>query len=503
MSSASEAEDLRRELELKRKLEEYEARTEFLAFVQYTKPDYQVNWHHRVKARKLQEFIFGSLRFLMVFEPPRTGKSEQVSRRLPPFILGVKPRSKIMAATYNQTLADGLSTDVQAIMDSDRYRHLFPNTIITPAGSKSILKRSVEEFDVGTLVDGRLSRFDKDGLELGDYRAQGVGGTFSGLGADFVIIDDPVKNREDADSPAFRKKLKEWYTSTLRSRLEGARGKILLTLTRWHEDDLAGFIKDLMKSNPAYDRWEEISFPAIREDMLNPEDPRKLGESLWPEKFPEAEYAAIRAGSERDWAALYQQRPAAQEGNIIKAAWMEDRFYTVRPKPDDLDEVVIVCDLTYKPGEHSDFAVIEAWGRMGTNIYLLDQIRARMGFPDQLAAIRSMKTLWPTAVETQIEEAANGAAVIQTLQGEFMGIVAVKPRTSKEARVHTVAPLWKAKNIWLPDPKLAHWVSVNTQEYLTFPSAKHDDCVDTMTMALTRLGRLSNNLERLAALGRL
>ena len=495
--------DLQRKVEIKRQLERMAARTDFLAYTQYTKPDYEVNWHHRVLARRLQRWVFDpTYRFLMVFMPPRTGKTEMVSKRLPGFIHGVLPRSKIMAATYNITLATEMAEGTQSIMDSPRYRELFPNTIITPDGSKTILTRNSIEHEVGTMVDGRLSRMTPEGLLLGDYRAQGVGGSFSGFGADFIMIDDPIKNRQDAESPAFRKELREWYPSTLRNRLEGSTGKILVTLTRWHEDDLAGFILDLMKANAAYDRWDVLSFPAVREDMANPEDPRALGESLWPSKFPIAEYNALKAGSERDWAALYQQRPAAQEGNIIKAAWLEGRYYTERPKADDIDEVAIFCDLTYKPGEHSDYTVVEAWGRKGTAIYLLDQIRERMGFPEQLDAIREMKKRWPRAVETQIEEAANGAAVIQTLQGEFMGIVPVKPRTSKEARVHAVAPLWKAKNIWMPDPKIAPWVAHTVQEYLTFPSAKFDDCVDTMTMALTRLGRLGSNLGRLEVLAR-
>lgn len=496
--------DLQRKLEIKRQLERMAARTGFLPFVQYTKPDYQVNWHHRVLARRLQRWVFDpTYRFLMVFMPPRTGKTEMVSKRLPAFIHGVKPRAKIMAATYNITLATEMAEGTQAIMDSARYRELFPNTIITPDGSKTILTRNSIEHEVGTYLDGRLSRMNAEGLLLGDYRAQGVGGSFSGFGADYIMIDDPIKNRQDAESPAFRKELREWYPSTLRNRLEGATGKILITLTRWHEDDLAGFILETMKANAAYDRWDVLSFPALREDMSNPEDPRQLEESLWPEKFPLAEYLALKAGSERDWAALYQQRPAAQEGNIIKAKWMEGRFYTERPAEADLDEVAIFCDLTYKPGEDSDYAVIEAWGRKGTNIYLLDQIRARMGFADQIAAIKEMRKRWPSAIAVEVEEAANGAAVIQTLQGELMGIIPIKPRTSKEARVHTVTPLWQAKNVWLPDSKFWPWSAVNTQEYLTFPSAKFDDCVDTMTMALTRLGRLSNNLERLAALGRL
>ncbi len=500
------AEDLdlkRRKLELKRALELKKAGADLLAFTQYTKPDYQVNWHHRVKCQKLNRFIFGDLRFLMLFEPPRVGKTELVSKRMPAFIHGAKPHAKIIAATYNMELANEMTAGVQEIMDTPRYKDVFPNIHISPPGGKSILARNSEEHELGMLLgrEMKLSKVDAGGLALGDYRAQGIGGSFSGFGAHFGIIDDPIKNRQDAESPAFRKGAWDWFTSTFRSRLEGAQGKILLTLTRWHEDDIAGRILATMKSNPLYDKWEVVSFPAIREDLLNPDDPRELNESLWRDKFPETEYAAIRAGSERDWAALYQQRPAALEGNIIKAAWINERLYKVRPT--ELEEEILVADLTFKEGQASDFAVIEHWGRKKTDIYLLDQIRARMGFAEQLNAIREMKRRHPNAMAVLIEEAANGAAVIQTLQSEIMGIIPIKPRTSKEARVHAVTPIWEGRNVWLPHPTLCPWVDVNIGEYLSFPSAKFDDTVDVMTMALTRLGKIGSGLERLEILSRL
>ena len=499
MSFASNA--LLREVELERFLEMEARRSELLAFTQYTKPDYEVNWHHRLLCKKLDRWIHDpAYRFLMVFEPPRTGKTELVSKRLPALIHGVKPHSKIMAATYSMDLAYEMASGVQSIMDSPRYRELFPNYFIGAPGSK-ILARNAEEYEIGCMLDGRVSKMDANGLALGTYRAQGVGGSFSGFGANYIIIDDPIKNRQDAESPAFRKTLKEWYPSTLRNRLEGSTGKILITLTRWHEDDLAGHILELMRANPLYDQWDVLSLPALREDMSNPDDPRALDESLWPTKFPKSEYLALKAGSERDWAALYQQRPAAAEGNIIKLEWINQRRYKVRPEK--FQELIIVADLTFKEGQNTDFAVVEAWGRNGTDIYLVDQIRERMGFAKQLDAIRAMKKRYPQAIGVYVEEAANGAAVIETLKKEIMGINPVKPKTSKEARVNAVEPLWSALNIWLPHESIAPWVVANVYEYTSFPSAKHDDTVDTMTMAVTRLGRVGSGLSRLAALSRL
>lgn len=228
-----------------------EARKDVLTFTKYTKPDYDINWHHRALANKLNAFARGEIRFLMVFMPPRHGKSELVSRRLPAFLHGLYPDAEIMAASYLDTLASDMCIAVQNIIDSKEFKDVFPKTRIWPPGTSYTkgTRNSSEHHIVGC---------------KGKYRGQGVGGSFTGKGANFIIVDDPIKGREVADSMAFRERLWNFYNNDLFSRLEtdlntGRLGQVLITQTRWHEDDLSGRLLELMKKEPGSVQWEILN----------------------------------------------------------------------------------------------------------------------------------------------------------------------------------------------------------------------------------------------------
>lgn len=185
----------------------YRAQREILAFTVCTKSDYAVNWHHRELAKKLDAFARGDIKYLMVFMPPRHGKSELVSRRFPAFLHGLYPDCEIMAASYLDSLAGDMTIDVQNIIDSKEYKKIFPKTNIWPPGTSYTkgTRNSTEHHIVG---------------RRGKYRGQGVGGSFTGKGANFIIIDDPIKGREIADSETFRERLWNFYNNDLFSRLE-------------------------------------------------------------------------------------------------------------------------------------------------------------------------------------------------------------------------------------------------------------------------------------------
>lgn len=438
----------------------------FIAFTKWTKKDYQFNWHHEVVAKKLQKFANKEIKNLMLFMPPRHGKSELASRRLPAFVLGLNPKAKIIATSYSADLASMMNRDVQRIIDSKEYQEIFPDTQLSGENVRSTSQGTwLRNNDVFEVVG-----------HGGTYRSAGVGGGITGMGGDFIIIDDPIKNQAEADSETYRKKVWDWYRSTLFTRREKDSG-MCLVMTRWHEDDLAGRI---LQENP--DDWEVVSFPMVKENDENPEDPREIGEPLWPNKYPidECENIKKTAGS-RNWNALYQQRPSALEGNLIKRTWLTN-FYKVLPAK--FDKHIQSWDFTFKGGDDNDFVVGQVWARRGAEKYLIAQVRFRGGIIESIQAVKTLSAAHPKAIKKLIEAKANGQAVIDSLKKDISGIVAVNPDVSKIARVNAVSPEFEAGNIWLPDPSIAPWIHDYIEELVSFPTAKNDDQVDATTQAL-------------------
>jgi len=258
-----------RAIELRIEDKIHRAQNGLLNFTLYTKPNYEINWHHRALARKLNDFANGKIKRLMVFMPPRNGKSELVSRRLPAYLLGKNPDCSIISTSYGADLASRMNRDVQRIIQSKEYTELFPATRLNN-------NRVTTRDPVASLQNTEI--FEVVG-RAGTYRSAGIRGGITGLGANFVIIDDPIKNEEEAASPTIREKIWQEYSSTIYTRLEKDAG-ILVTMTRWHEDDLAGRLLDQIKNDPAADEWEVVNFPAICEGVSNELDPREIGEAV-------------------------------------------------------------------------------------------------------------------------------------------------------------------------------------------------------------------------------
>lgn len=453
-----------------------QARNGILAFTCFTFKDYQVNWHHRAFCRALNRFAKGEVKRLMVFCPPRHGKSQLVSRQLPAFILGRNPRASVIATSYSDDLASQMNRDVQRIMSSQEYRQLFPETRIG--------ERKAD--DQGNTWLKNSSIFETVG-HGGIYRSAGVGGGITGAGGNFIINDDPIKNQEEADSETYRNRIWDWYTSTLYTRLEKDAG-ICLTLTRWHEDDLAGRLLRLAENDEAADKWEVISFPAICE-APSQMDPRDPGQPLWPEKYDSDRLMGIKASvGTRVWNAMYQQRPSPEEGNIIKREWW--RFY--KELPEDFDLMVQAWDLTFTTSKSSDYVVGVVMAKKGANIYLLDMVRDRLSFTDSIAAIKNLSRKWPQATAKYVERAANGYALIDTLKNTLEGIIPVKPEGSKIARANAISPKIEAGNVWLPDPTVQPWVHEVVEEWACFPAGAHDDIVDSVCYAVSKLSDVAS-----------
>jgi predicted phage terminase large subunit-like protein len=445
------------------------AKKSFKHFIKISKPDYSFNWHHLRLIEKLQDFADGKIKRLMVFMPPRHGKSELTSRRFPAWLLGRNPRAKIIATSYAAELASSFNRDVQRIIDEPKFRELFPETRLAGPSAKS----------------GQSWLRNNDIFEIvghgGFYRCAGVGGAITGLGGDFLIVDDPFKNYEEAKSPTIRRKVFEWYTSTLYTRQEKEAG-ILLIQTRWHEDDLAGMLLQMQaKGGEFADQWEVINFPAIL-DYPNPDDPRKLGEALWPEKY-DSRWMQITKTSlgSFQFSALYQQNPTPDEGQFIRASWL--REYPI--PPDHFDRICISWDMTFgSERKTADFVVGAVYGKRGSAIYLLDRVRGQWDFPETIAQFKRLSEKYPTATAKLVEAKANGQAVIDSLKKEISGIIPIVPTSSKASRLAACQPFYEAGNVFYPEASRAPWIGQHIEELVGFPNVKNDDAVDAETQAI-------------------
>lgn len=447
------------------------ARRHMADFVQYVDSRYCMNWHHKLLCDSLDRFVAGEIPNMMVFMPPRHGKSELVSRKLPAFILGRNPDTSIISCSYSADLASRMNRDVQRIMDTGKYHELFPGSALFGKNIRSVANGTfLRNSDIFEIVGHH-----------GVYRSAGVGGGITGMGGEFIIIDDPVKNREDADSPTMREKIWDWYTSTLFTRLE-KNGRILITLTRWHEDDLAGRL--LAKAQEAGENninWTVIDLPAICEGSdKKAYDIREDGQALWPGKFDEQALHRIKtAVGSRDWSALYQQRPTSSAGDIFKRGWWQ--YW--KALPSRLSDYVQSWDCTFKDVNTADYVVGQVWGRNGADRYLLDQVRGRMTFTETLDAMRNFSAKWPRATRKLVEDKANGTAVMDVLKHELPGLIPITPVGGKVSRAYAVTAVMEAGNVYIPHPTVAPWVNDFVEEHAAFPTGAHDDQVDATTQA--------------------
>lgn len=398
-----------------------------------------------------------------------------VTETFPSYFLGKNPEGRVIAVSYGDALA-----------------HRFGR-----ANREKIREFGEKLFGIQVADDNASST--NWGLKghRGGMISAGIGGPITGEGADLLVIDDPIKNRQEALSVRYREMVWGEWQNTLLTRLSPT-GAVILTLTRWHEDDLAG---RLLASEP--EKWTVIRLPAEAEK----DDPlgREVGTPLWPEYGFDRDWLVAKkkeVGSQV-WEALYQQNPSPQEGGILSRGWW--KFYSVTPSLERFDEIIQSWDMAFKDTQSSDYVVGQVWGRIGADKYLLDQVRDRMSFPVTVQAVRSLSAKWPRASAKLVEDKANGTAVISVLRREIPGLIPVEPLGSKQARAAAVSPEIEAGNVFLPSPDLGSWVHDFVEECSSFPTGTYDDQVDAMTQALQRLqkrGYVSPSVRQLFQEGR-
>jgi predicted phage terminase large subunit-like protein len=405
--------------------------------------------HLEVVSEVMQRTLKGNVRAIINM-PPRHGKSELVSKYTPAWFLSNRPDGRVILASYEAQFAASWGRKVRNLVQEHADKVGF--SIAQDSSSASMW--SVSGTDGGMMTAG-------------------VGGPVTGKGADLLIIDDPVKNAEQASSPVYRQKAIDWYDWTAYPRLE-PNGSVVIVMTRWHEDDLAG---KLLKASP--EGWESITLPAIAEA----DDPlgRLEGEALWPERYPVPVLESIRTtiGSEA-FVSLYQCRPQAPSGNIVKREWW--KYYTEKPV---FSRIIHSWDTAFKAGQGSDYSVCTVWGEAATGFYLLNVWRQRVEFPElKRASVALYDHDKPSAVLT--EDAASGQSLIQELRRDTkLPVLAVKVDKEKTARLTAITPLIEAGKVLLPER--ATWLADYVDELSAFPNGEHDDQVDSTSQALAWL----------------
>lgn len=386
---------------------------------------------------------------LIISMPPQEGKSVRASRDLPVWALTRNPDLRIVSGSYAQGLAN-------------RNGRAARNAIAAHP-----------ELGIEVAPDhGSASEWSLKGHH-GGLVSVGRGAGISGRPADLLIIDDPLKDRAEADSQTIRDTCWDWWTDALAARLSPGAPVIVIS-TRWHEDDLPGRLA-------ATGGWKLLNIPAQCEDPETDPLGRKLGQYMvsargrtraqWEKRKAEA--------GPRAWAALYQGHPSPAEGGVLQRAWW--RRWSLPPTP---QRIIQSWDLAFTGSKGSDYVVGQVWGQAGPDAYLLAQARGRWSYSETLDQIRILRAAWPQTSAILIEAAANGHAAIDTLRREIPGILPVAPRGGKTARADAVAPLIAAGNVHLPQTA---WADELIEEAAGFPNATHDDQVDALTQALTYL----------------
>lgn len=414
------------------------ARRSLLAFTEYTNPLYQRAAHHELIADRLEAVERGVIDRLMIFMPPRHGKSELASKRFPAWCLGRDPKRQIIAASYNSDLANDFGRNVRNLVAEPEFKDVFPGVTLAPDSQAA-------------------NRMNTN--HGGIYVAAGVGTAVTGRGAHIALIDDPFKDREEADSERRRELVWDWYRSTLYTRLMPG-GAVILIQTRWHESDLAGMLLE-----HEGDQWEVLELPAIGKNY----------EALWPEWYPIEALERIKDTiGPREWSALYQQKPQPDEGTFFQRAWFkswdklpECRYY-------------MTTDFAVTDGG-GDYTVLTVWGIDSQgDVYRVDQWKGQTSSDVWIERKLDLVARWKPLCcfgEGGVIQKAVGPLIARRMRErnvhcrlEWLPSVADKPTRARSFQA-------------LAASGRVHFErGADLSDFLVFPAGKHDDEVDTASL---------------------
>lgn len=436
-----------------------QARQNLIDFQIATNPRYESNWHHDEIAKELERIeAFGDrdYKVLLVFVPPRHGKSELCSIGFPAWYLGRNPEKEIITVSYSAELAQDFGSKTRAIVNGEAYPLIFNVALKEDEQAKAKWRTN----------------------KGGSYTSVGVGGAITGRGANILLFDDPIKNREEAESEVYREKVWHFFTSTAFTRLE-PKGVVVVILTRWHVDDLAGRI---LKNPELSKRCKIIHFPAIATQR---EIHREVGEALWPERFNVQALTEIKnTVGPYDWQSLYQGSPVLTENQEFKPQW----FKYIPQGQVDAQNVrnFLTIDTAMSMKAQADFTGFCDNAVNAQNFWNLKAWRMKLG-PEELVdaifnlhkrrnyeAIGIEKTTFTQGLKPYLD-------MEQRRRNTFLPIVELSHnQVNKEIRVRGLIPRYAAGSVFHVEGECKDL----EEEMFQFPMGLHDDVIDAAAYQL-------------------
>jgi predicted phage terminase large subunit-like protein len=456
-----------------------EAQDDFLTFVRLVAPSLVSDWkmgkHIEVISNKLDDLENGHIKRLMVFLPPRSSKSVLCSKLFPAWYIGRNPEHEIMTVSHSDQLASDFGRSVRDIVTTEQFQEIF----------RGVTLRS----DVRAAGKWKTN-------QNGTYYAAGVRSQIAGRGAHIAILDD-VMSEEDSYSEAGRRYVKEWYPAGLRTRIM-PNGAILIINTRYHFDDLCGWLLKQQEEMSEYNTlpWDVVRIPAWLDEEAAELLDLPEGGSYFPEWKPDEvlaiDEAEIKASNgSRYWNSLYMQDPTPEEGGLIKKKWIQEWEYE---EPPTCEFIIQTYDTAFSTRTTADYSVIQTWGifslyeqnEMGIedfapNLILLGNVRGRFEYPELRRTAQMLYSKHKPDV-CIIEKKASGQSLIQDMRRSGLPVKDYTPDRDKVARAYAASPIMEAGRVWIPKNK--KWADELIEELTRFPHAAHDDQVDALVMAI-------------------
>lgn len=451
------------------------AKSSLLEFITYTYHKYNPQWFQRYVCNVFDQFSRGQINRLMVFMPPQHGKSEIMTRRLPPYLFGLSPDEKIILCTYNATFASKFNRQIQRIIDSEEYKEVFKETKLNDKNISTDRRgsyiRNSEEFEIVG--------------HSGFLKTVGVGGGIAGNPADTALLDDVIKDVAEAESITYRNKIYDWYTDELETRLHND-SKVAFTITRRHEDDLAG---RLLKRDGIIEeggKWKIIKLPAIKEDNNSDYDVRKIGEALWGNKHSIERLRDVEKNNARTFISLYQQRPSPQEGNKIKRDWFKIIKLNEIPFSIDHEKVDIWIDGAFTENTKNDPTALMACVKYNENVYILNSVQKWLELYELLDYFPAFAkaNYHNSRGKVFIEPKASGKPIKSMLNKQGYNCIEINDKIvkyGKMGRVNNSEPTIQTGKIYLIE---GTWNSQFINECCTFPNGEYDDQLDNLCYAV-------------------